>query len=68
VPQCVPRVRSPMASRFHCETAAMMVLTRGPAADPVSSDSTTEINATLRFSKSSSKLQRSLTERVSRSS
>jgi hypothetical protein len=32
----------------------MMVITRRPAAEPVSSDSATEISATLRFSKGSS--------------
>ena len=53
------RVRSPIASRSHCETAAMMVVTSRPAAEAVSSDSATEISATPRFSKSSSKLQRS---------
>src|SRR5437867_11189053 len=62
------RVRSPIASRSHWLTAPMMVITRRPAAEPVSSDSATETSATLRFSNSSSKPHRSLTLRVSRSS
>src|SRR5439155_24169513 len=57
-----------MASRSHWLTAPMMVITRRPAAEPVSSDSATETSATLRFSNSSSKPHRSLTLRVSRSS
>ena len=61
------RVRSPIASRSHWLTAPMMVITRRPAAELVSSDSATEISATLRFSNNSSKLHRSLTLRVSRS-
>jgi hypothetical protein len=44
------------------------VITRRPAAEAVSSDSATDISATLRFSNSSSKLQRSLTERVNKQS
>jgi hypothetical protein len=43
-------------------------MTSRPAAEAVSSDSATETNATLRFSKCSSKLRRSLTLRLSRSS
>ncbi|MEP6961524.1 MAG: hypothetical protein ABI995_05575 [Acidobacteriota bacterium] len=48
------RVRSPMASRSHWLTAPIIVITSRPAAEPVSSDSATEISATLRFSRSSS--------------
>jgi hypothetical protein len=62
------RVRSPIASRSHWDTAPMIVMTRRPAADPVSSASATEIRATLRFSNSSSRPHRSFTLRVSRSS
>jgi hypothetical protein len=43
----------------------MMVITRRPEAE---ADSATKINATMRFSKSSSRPPRSLTDRVSRSS
>ncbi len=58
------RVLSPIASRSHWLTAPMMVITRRPAADPVSSDSATEISATLRFSNSSSSRHKSFTLRV----
>jgi len=54
----------PDSLALHCETAAMMVMTTRPAAEAVSSDSATEINATPRFSKSSSNVRRSLTDRV----
>src|ERR1035438_584025 len=57
-------VRSPMASRSHWLTAPMMVITRRPAAEPVSSDSVTETNATFFLSNSSSRSHRSLTLRV----
>ena len=36
------RVRSPIASRYHCETAVMMLITSLPAAEPVFKDSATE--------------------------
>jgi hypothetical protein len=57
-----------MASRSHWLTAPMMVITNRPAAEPVSNDSATETNATLRFSNGSSSPHKSLTLRVSRSS
>jgi hypothetical protein len=52
-PLVAQRVASPfppMASRSHWLTAPMIVITRRPAAEPVSSDSATEIRATFRFS------------------
>src|ERR1039457_5950422 len=62
------RVRSPIASRSHWLTAPMIVMTRRPAAELVSSDSATEINATFFFSRSSKRPHRSFTDRVSLSS
>jgi hypothetical protein len=46
VPQGVT-VRSQIASRSHCGTAAMMVITRRPVAEAVSSESATETKPTL---------------------
>jgi hypothetical protein len=54
------RVRSPIASRSHCDTAVITLSTKRPAAEPVSSDSATEISVTPRRSNRSRSLQRSL--------
>jgi hypothetical protein len=62
------RVRSPIASRSHCETAVIMLITSLPAAEPVSSDSATDTNDTPRRWNRSSNSARSFTLRVSRSS
>src|ERR1039457_1987766 len=62
------RVRSPIPSRSHWLTAPMIVMTSLPAAELVSSDSATEINATFFFSRSSKRPHRSFTDRVSLSS